>query len=347
MSNIVPLDQMQQMAVSLVKSKLFGFETPEQAMAIMLIAQAEGRSPALAARDYHVIKGRPALKADAMLARFQQEGGIVEWETYTDTKVSGRFSHPKSSPKPVLIEWTLEMGKKIGLANNPSWSKYPRAMLRARCISEGVRTVYPGIAVGVYTVEETQDFEPRMERNITPTSGASERVDPSKAAEIDQLAATMQEFCTAGQFEDAVLEAENAALDADQMTYLWTQFDSATRRELKKASKAIKDRYAAQVVTLSPSPSEVIGEALVREVKKAEQSTAIIDSAGDRKISDAQRKRMEAIISKHKLHRDDLKLKIKEEWGRESFADLTPEEYKEFDEYVAGIVEFANQTEAL
>ena len=60
MSNIVPMDQMQQMAVSLVKSKLFGFETPEQALAIMLIAQAEGRSPALAARDYHVIKGRPA-----------------------------------------------------------------------------------------------------------------------------------------------------------------------------------------------------------------------------------------------------------------------------------------------
>lgn len=331
MSNIVPMDQMQQMAVSLVKSKLFGFETPEQAMAIMLIAQAEGRSPALAARDYHVIKGRPALKADAMLARFQQEGGVVEWETYTDSKVSGRFSHTKSSPKPVLIEWTIDMAKKIGLASNPSWAKYPRAMLRARCISEGVRTVYPGIAVGIYTVEEAQDFEPRVERNITPTSGASERVDPSKASEIDALAVKMQEFCAAGQYEDAVLEAENAALDADQMTYLWTQFDSATRRELKKASKAIKERYAQKTVEAEPAP---------------ETSTAIIDSASsDDKISDPQRKRIEAIISKHKLNRDDLKLKIKEEWGRESFADLTKDEYKEFDAYVASIVEFAEATD--
>ena len=98
-ADLVSMQDMQSMASAMVKSRLFGFETVEQAISIMFIAQAEGRHPALASRDYHVIKGRPALKADAMLARFQQEGGIVEWETYTDTKVSGRFSHPKSSPK--------------------------------------------------------------------------------------------------------------------------------------------------------------------------------------------------------------------------------------------------------
>ena len=117
----VPLDQMQAMAKSLVASKMFGFKTEAEAMSIMLIAQAEGRHPALAARDYHVIQGRPALKADAMLARFQQEGGVVEWLEYTDTKVSGNFSHPKSAPKPILIEWTLDMAKRIAqLADLPS-----------------------------------------------------------------------------------------------------------------------------------------------------------------------------------------------------------------------------------
>jgi hypothetical protein len=33
-------------------------------------------------------------------------------------------------------------------------------MLRARCISEGIRAVYPGCVVGVYTPEEVQDFQP-------------------------------------------------------------------------------------------------------------------------------------------------------------------------------------------
>src|SRR6185295_3466560 len=112
----------------------------------------------LAIRDYHIIQGKPALKADAMLARFQQEGGVVNWVEYSDTKVSGEFSHPKSSPKPVTITWTIEQAKRIGIANKDTWRNYPRAMMRARCISEGVRTVYPGIAVGIYTIEEVQDF---------------------------------------------------------------------------------------------------------------------------------------------------------------------------------------------
>jgi hypothetical protein len=328
MSNIVPYSEVERMAAAVAKSGLFGVKTADQALALMLVAQAEGRHPALAARDYDVIQGRPSKKSEAMLRDFLQSGGTVEWHELTDTIADATFAHPAGGK--VRISWDMKRASAAGLGGKDMWKKYPRQMLRARAVSEGIRTVCPMATSGMYVPEEVQDFQP--EKNITPTSGASERVDPSKAAEIDQLAATMQEFCTAGQFEDAVLEAENAALDADQMTYLWTQFDSATRRELKKASKAIKERYAAQVVEAPKEP---------------EQSTAIIDSAGDRKISDAQRKRMEAIISKHKLNRDDLKLKIKEEWGRESFADLTPEEYKEFDAYVEGIVEFANQTEAL
>lgn len=160
---------MQTMAKSVAESNLFGIKTPQQAMALMLIAQAEGTHPALAARDFHIIQGRPALKADAMLARFQNAGGVVEWQDYTDAKVSGRFSHPSASPKPVLIEWTLEQAKRIGLAGKDNWKNYPRAMLRARVISEGVRTVYPGIAVGLYTVEEVQDMPRQHGGVITAT----------------------------------------------------------------------------------------------------------------------------------------------------------------------------------
>lgn len=166
MTALVPLSDMQTMAKSVAESNLFGIKTPQQAMALMLIAQAEGTHPALAARDFHIIQGRPAIKADAMLARFQTAGGVVEWVEYTDAKVSGRFSHAQSSPKPVLIEWTFEQARKIGLTGKDNWKNYPRAMLRARVISEGVRTCYPGIAVGTYTVEEVQDM-PRPGATVT------------------------------------------------------------------------------------------------------------------------------------------------------------------------------------
>ena len=177
MSNIVPVDQIQTMATAVAKSGLFGVKTPEQAMALMLIAQAEGNHPAIAARDYHVIQGRPALKADAMLARFQQAGGKVNWDTYTDTEVKATFSHPSGGS--ITLSWTIDQAKRIGIAGKDNWKNYPRAMLRARVISEGIRTVYPGCVVGVYTPEEVQDFDhkPRVEKDVTPPAPADPMAD--------------------------------------------------------------------------------------------------------------------------------------------------------------------------
>lgn len=158
MSNIIPYNDMQQMAEVAASSKMFGFKNTQEALAIMLLCQGEGLHPAIAMRDYHVIQGRPALKADAMLARFQQAGGAVKWDVYTDQEVTGTFSHPSGGS--LAVTWTIAHAKSIGIANKDNWRNYPRAMLRARCISEGIRAVYPGCVVGVYTPEEVQDFQP-------------------------------------------------------------------------------------------------------------------------------------------------------------------------------------------
>ena len=162
MNNLVPISEIQTMAEVAAKSKMFGFKNTEEAMAIMLLCQAENLHPAIAMRDYHVIQGRPALKADAMLARFQQVGGKVDWKEYTDDVVTGLFSHPQGGS--LEVTWTLAKAKLIGIANKDNWKNYSRAMLRARCVSEGIRSVYPGCVVGVYTPEEVADFAPPPQR---------------------------------------------------------------------------------------------------------------------------------------------------------------------------------------
>ena len=194
MTALVPVDQIERMALAVAKSGLFGVKTPDQAMALMLVAQAEGMHPAIAARDYHVINGRPTLRADAMLARFQQAGGKVEWGDYTDQRVVGTFSHPQGGS--VRIEWTTKMAQDAGLTRNPTWKSYPRQMLRARCISEGIRTIYPGVAIGTYTPEEAEDMAPRPARDM----GAVEEVSPPPPPAVDveglieqiQLASTLE-----------------------------------------------------------------------------------------------------------------------------------------------------------
>ena len=153
---LVPVADIEKMAVAIAKSKMFGMKTSDEAFALMLIAQAEGMHPAIAARDYHVIQGRPTLKADAMLARFQTAGGKVSWDTYTDQEVTGTFSHPAGGS--LKLTWTFAQAKSIGLTSKDNWRNYPRAMLRARVISEGIRTVYPGCVVGTYTAEELEDI---------------------------------------------------------------------------------------------------------------------------------------------------------------------------------------------
>jgi len=153
---LVPVADIEKMAVAIAKSKMFGMKTADEAFALMLIAQAEGMHPAIAARDYHVIQGRPTLKADAMLARFQNAGGKVQWDVYTDAEVTGTFSHPSGGS--LKLTWTFAQASKIGLTGKDNWKNYPRAMLRARVISEGIRTVYPGCVVGTYTAEEIEEI---------------------------------------------------------------------------------------------------------------------------------------------------------------------------------------------
>ena len=171
---LVPVDQVERMAIAVAKSGLFGVKTPDQAMALMLIAQAEGLHPAIAARDYHVINGRPTLKADAMLARFQTAGGSVRWGEYTDRRVVGTFSHPQGGS--VEVAWTVDMANAAGLTKNPTWKSYPRQMLRARCISEGIRTVFPGVVVGTYTPEEAEDEPARYASNAPAATELVEEV---------------------------------------------------------------------------------------------------------------------------------------------------------------------------
>lgn len=169
----IPLPDVIKMGQIAAQSGFLGVRNADEAITLMLVAQSEGRHPMTAAKEYHIIKGKPALKADAMLARFQLAGGSVRWETMTDTKVVGVFSHPQGGE--LAVEWDMERARKAQVISvNPNWGKYPRQMLRARCISEGVRSVYPAVICGFYTKEEVEDIV-----------AAEDKPDPAPETPID------------------------------------------------------------------------------------------------------------------------------------------------------------------
>lgn len=174
----------EKMALAVAKSGLFGMKTPDQAMALMLVSQAEGIHPMTAAMDYDIIQGRPAKKSQAMLKSFLANGGKVEWHERTDEKVEATFTHPQGGS--VRIDWDIARAKKAGIVGKDNWGKFPRQMLTARCVSEGVRAVYPGATGGMYVPEEVAEFEkPAPMKDVTP---------PKQAKQIDDLVAEMEQL---------------------------------------------------------------------------------------------------------------------------------------------------------
>lgn len=153
---MIPYSDIAQMGRVMAASKLFGIQNEQQAIALMLLCQSENMHPAVAMRDFHIISGRPALKADAMLARFKSVGGRVRWNQYADDCVSATFTAPDGDT--ITVDWTPERVKKAQLCGNSMHSKFPRQMLKARCISEGIRSIYPGVLSGLYAPEEVREF---------------------------------------------------------------------------------------------------------------------------------------------------------------------------------------------
>lgn len=174
MSNEIALigfGELSQMAATMAKSGLFN-KTPDQLLSLMMIAQAESLHPAIAAMEYDVIQGRPALKGQAALARFQQAGGKIAWITRNDTEAKAQFTHPAGGE--LIVSWTIERAKKMNLDQKDNWKKQPGVMLSWRCIAEGVRAIYPACLNRMYLAEEVQDFEPM--RDVTPAREPEEVV---------------------------------------------------------------------------------------------------------------------------------------------------------------------------
>jgi hypothetical protein len=220
-------EQIQRMAIAFAKSGLFGVKDADQALALMLHAQATGKHPALVMKDYDIIQNRLAKKAEAMLRDFQVSGGRVEWTKYADDGVTGVFSHPLA-PKPVTVSWNLERAKKAGLATKDGamYSKFAAAMFRSRCISEGVRTIAPDATEQLYTPEEARQIEDDK---------------PAPSVSVNTAVAEAAQQVTNALPEEQVEELVNS-LDVKTLSELITAFGKAYTIAKTAGDKAAMDR---------------------------------------------------------------------------------------------------------
>lgn len=268
---LVPFTDMERMAQAIAKSNLFGMKTPDQVLALMLVAQAEGRHPAIVARDYNIIQGRPAKTSEAMLRDFLEAGGRVEWHRLDDECADATFSHPQGGT--ARISWDLARAKKAGIGGKDNYQKYTRQMLRSRTVSEGCRTVYPAATSGLYEPGEVREIVKETKRT-EKDMGAAEVVDPDGVIEnpapqqssppldgvplapaagagpIETRDATLTRLCKAAATNKLDMLAKCGVAHADEMTT--DDYDSAIRMLNRKIAKVLAAHGEAAAEAMQP-----------------------------------------------------------------------------------------------
>ena len=254
------MSEMERVALAIAKGRLFGSDDPNAVLTLCMVAQAEGKHPGLVMQQYHIIKGKPAKKAEAMLVDFLAAGGKVVWHSLTDERAEATFSHPQGGE--ATIDWDMARAEKAGVKGNDTWKKYPRAMLRSRVVSEGVRTVYPGATSGMYVPEEVEDFtdtprstpptpQPTRARDLKAIAKAEPAHDP-ETGEVAEAPATVDPATKFAAAYIAKLETFTAMPDLDAFV---------NERAVKLAELAVKrpDLYddvssalADRIVALAP-----------------------------------------------------------------------------------------------
>lgn len=156
-------------------SGMFGITKQGQGTVLALACMIEGRNPLEMARRYHIIEGNLSKKAATIQAEFQARGGRINWIERTAKVCEALFLHPEFAPKGVKIR--VDIADLKHLSGKKNYQNYPRRMLHARCVSEGVTAVDPGVTVGTITPEELSDVLERPEIiDVTPEENAQQSV---------------------------------------------------------------------------------------------------------------------------------------------------------------------------
>lgn len=152
------------------QSAIMGVSTPGDGAVLALTCMCEGITPLEFAKTYHIINGRPSMRADMMHAKFRSAGGKVKWiNTGDDGKVAKAvfaFDGQELETQYTIEDARNVVGDKVDKADS-NWRKDRGAMLRARLITKAIRILAPELIAGVYTPEELEESSPRIaaERN--------------------------------------------------------------------------------------------------------------------------------------------------------------------------------------
>jgi hypothetical protein len=186
MTEIVPTESPREVARYFQESGLFPDLRSEAQAFVKIVAGREmGLGPLAAVSGLNVIKGRVTFSAN-LLASMVKRHPVYDYRVTDHTDEACRIAFLQNREEIGVSEFTVADAKRAGLGGM-NWQKYPKAMLFARALTQGVRWYCPDVTSGTtaYVPEEVGD---QVEEVIEPT----EVVEPP--SRLDYLGSLVDDY---------------------------------------------------------------------------------------------------------------------------------------------------------
>ncbi|QCR53237.1 hypothetical protein C1N80_06330 [Brachybacterium sp. SGAir0954] len=264
-----PLGQQIEFAKALAPSGLLPREyqqNPANLLFALQYADALDVKPIHAITSIHVINGKPSASAE-LIASVVRRAGHKLRVTADDQEATAVLIRADDQGFEYTATWDLKRAQTAGLTSNPTWKKFPAAMLRSRAITEVCRM---GASDALYGVTHTPDElggeftdapEAAPSKPAGPTTKVSrKRKDPAPVAETkgqDDLRAAIAEtgeVPSEAQLRKmfAVLKENGLEGRDEALGYV----SSVIGRDIESRSELTRPEISKVLDSFTPAPEE-------------------------------------------------------------------------------------------
>lgn len=178
------LDEARSLSTTISKASLLpdALRGKEADVLMTIMTGAElGLGPMQSIRSIDVIKGKPTLKAEAMVALVRRRRDVCEYLVLRKSDATSCVMETKrvGDPVPTTLSFSIDDAKAAGLLSNDNWKRFPAAMLRARCGSAICKAVYSDLTLGLYDPEE---IEPSRSVDVAPPRASPPVIESTATA---------------------------------------------------------------------------------------------------------------------------------------------------------------------
>ncbi len=188
---------------------------PASVAAAILTGRELGLGPMASLRGIDVIEGQPRLTAEMTAARILSAGHAIEWLHSDDKACEVRITR-RDGLSQAQVRYTMADAHRAGLDRKRNWQTDPRAMLRARALSNAARMACPDVVLGL---DITQDMEqppdaPGVGGGAVTVAVNQQPSAPARQEEPDPPEATLGESTDPGDEKGTVTAAQLRKLNA-------------------------------------------------------------------------------------------------------------------------------------